>query len=227
MAQGDPGRTQEKQIKILVIAETNFLFGYILEQSVDFDYLRASAEREFITIGIPEFCFHEIEVALTKRTQETEQSLQTTLRTLREIGRSAYAENLVDGLRPLLNELIDLIHVHYEEIPATLERITSVCQILPHTPEAHVRGRLRYLSGKPPFKETDCEIFAAILEFLKVHAQEYDLILFLNLDQEDFNHELIREELAEYRVEILFSTGECIAAIRRALGVDSPSSSVH
>ena len=48
MDSGDSRRTQEKQIKILVIAETNILVGYILEQGVDFDYLRDSAEQELI-----------------------------------------------------------------------------------------------------------------------------------------------------------------------------------
>lgn len=205
---------------VLLVIETNFPVGLYLEQQRrDFNYLLDLTETQRLTITIPEFCLQEARLSLRERLRKSREGLVDTRRLLRDIGRSEYAREHVEAATDLLIELEELLQARIESVSETLDMMADICAMIPHSPEAHVRGRLRHIGGLPPFKETDCEIFECILDFLRVNHNEYDASIFLCLDQADFDHDEIRDDLAETDTRLSFSTGECIAIVRRELGM--------
>ena len=118
-----------------------------------------------------------------------------------------------------LEQLEELLQERIETVSETIGMMANICSVIPHSPGVHVRGRLRHIGGQPPFKETDCEIFECILDFLRANYNEYNASIFLCLDQADFDHDEIRDDLAETDTRVIFSTGECIAIVRRELGM--------
>jgi hypothetical protein len=206
-------------MSVLLITETNFPVGLFLGQSRDFDYLMRLVETHPLTMAIPEFCLREARSSLRERLRKGREGLIESRRLPRDIGRSEYARERVEAATDLLVELEELLQERIEAISETIGMMENICSVIPHSPEAHVRGRLRHISGLPPFKETDCEIFECILDFLRVNHNEYDASIFLCLDQADFDYDEIRDDLAETDTRLSFSTGECIAIVRRELGM--------
>jgi len=204
-------------MSVLLITETNFPVGLFLGQSRDFDYLMRLVETHPLTMAIPEFCLREARSSLRERLRKGREGLIESRRLLRDIGRSEYARERVEAATYLLIELEELLQARIESVSETLDMMADISAVIPHSPAVHVRGRLRHIGGLPPFKETDCEIFECILDFLRVNHNEYDASIFLCLDQEDFDHDEIRYDLAETDTRLSFSTGECIAIVRREL----------
>lgn len=204
---------------VLLMIETNFPVGFFLEQGQHFDYLLSLVETQPLTIAIPEFCLQEARLSLRERLRKNREGLVDTRRLLRDIGRSEYARERVETATDLLIGLEELLQARMEAVSETIGMMANICSVIPHSPEAHVRGRLRYIGGQPPFKETDCEIFECILGFLRNNYDDYDASIFLCLDQADFGHDGIRDNLAETNTRLSFSTGECIAIVRRELGM--------
>jgi len=206
-------------MSILLITEPNFPVGLFLRQSRDFIYLTRLTETYPLTMAIPEFCLQEARLSLRARLGKSSEGLIESRRLLRDIGRSEYARERVEAATDLLVELEELLQERIESVSETIDMMMDICTVIPHSPEIHVRGRLRHIGGLPPFKETDCEIFECILDFLRANHNEYDASIFLCLDQTDFDYDEIRDDLAETDTRLSFSTGECIAIVRRELGM--------
>lgn len=203
----------------LLVIETNFPVGFCLEQEKSFDYLLFLARTYPLTIAVPEFCLREAQFSLKERYRKGREGIVDARGLLRDVGRSEYARERVEAATDLLVELEEMLQERMEGVAETIDMMEDICSVISHSPEAHVRGRLRYIGGYPPFKETDCEIFECILDFLRANHNEYDASIFLCLDQSDFDHDEIRDDLAETNTRLSFSTGECIAIVRSELGM--------
>ncbi len=210
---------EQLAFRLLLVAETNFPVGYGLQQSVDFRYLTNLAETGTITLAIPEISFKEAQATLRTNLVDTRQALEQTLDIIRQVGRSQYAQDAAQRVATALTELIDLMESHSASIPQTLDLIANVNCIIPYSPQAFAQGRLRYVGGEPPFMESDCEIYENILEFVRAEAENFDHIIFLTLDRTHFDCDEIRDELANLGVDLVFTTGECVAMVRHALGM--------
>jgi len=206
-------------MSILLITETNFPVGLFLGQSRDFGYLTRFTETHPLTIAIPEFCLQEARFSLMERLRKSRIGLVESRRLLRDIGRSEYVKERVETATDLLVELEEMLQARVESVSETINTMADICSVVPHSPEIHIRGNLRFIGGHPPFKETDCEIFECILDFLRTHHNEYDASIFLCLDQSDFDYDEIRDDLTETNTRLVFSTGECIALVRNELGM--------
>ncbi|MFQ6054863.1 MAG: hypothetical protein ACE5J9_04680 [Methanosarcinales archaeon] len=95
-------------------------------------------------------------------------------------------------------------------------------QVIPYTKDASIRAELRFKSSKPPFKEDDCRIFESILEYVKSVKEKYDTIIFYTADKEDFDYDLIRDELSGKGIEIMFDSKLCVKKIME-LHLSAPS----
>jgi len=157
----------DSALGILTVVETNFAVGYCMEQGRDFKYLIDIAESYPLTISIPEYSLREAKTTVLGKFQDSCEQLSHTRVLLREIGRSEYAKDLVDNTRTVLSDLVKLLEVKKDSLKQALDLIESRCIVIPHSPVAHVRGLMRHIGSEPPFKESDCEIYECILEFLR------------------------------------------------------------
>jgi len=206
-------------LSILVVVETNFAVGYCMEQGRDFKYLIDLTESYPLTISIPEYSLREAKTTVLGKFRDSCEQLSHTRVLLREIGRSEYARNLVDNARTVLSDLVQLLEMKQDSLKQALDLIASRCVVIPHSPIAHVHGLMRHIGSEPPFKESDCEIYECILEFLRNEADNYDHTIVLTFDKEHFDNVDIRDELTDIGVDLVFTMGECIAMTRYALGI--------
>lgn len=210
---------EQQLVKLLLVAETNFLVGFGLQQGVDFDYLTNLAAAKKITLAIPEISFKEAQSTLRLNLIDTRHILEQTLGVIRQIRRSQYARDAAQRTSAALTELITLVKARSASISQTLDLLANTTRIISYSPQAMARGRLRYIGGEAPNLEEDCEIYENILEFVRAEATNFDHTIFLTLDKEHFDCDEIRDELAALDVDLVFTTGECIAMVRHALGI--------
>lgn len=204
---------------ILVVVETNFAVGYCMEQGHDFRYLLSLTSKHPLTVAIPEYSLREAKTTVLGKFRDSYEQLSHTRVLLREIGRSEYARDLVDNARTMLSGLVQLLETKQDSLKQALNLIANRCIVIPHSPVAHVRGLMRYIGSEPPFKESDCEIYECILEFLRGEVDNYDHAIVLTFDKEHFDNVEIRDELADIGVDLVFTVGDCIAMGRYALGI--------
>lgn len=84
-------------------------------------------------------------------------------------------------------------------IDDVIKRIKSVARVTPHNQDIHLRGDLRYLSGRPPDRPVDglkdCRIYEAVLDIAnadKANARKK----FLVTKDSDFDFTELVDELA-------------------------------
>jgi hypothetical protein len=208
--------------QLLLIAETNFIIGFALEQSRDFrSILDLVTINDTVTLALPELGFKEARSTLNLNLIQTRHTLEETRGILRQIGRSEYIREDVQNLRTALTAVISQLRTRAEMISQILDDLSQHCLTTPYTPDAMARARLRYIAKEPPFLQTDCDLYESILEFARNQTDAYDQVIFLTLEREDFDHDEIRDELADLGVDLVFTTGECIAMVRYALGLSS------
>lgn len=210
---------EQQLVKLLLVVETNFLVGFGLQQGVDFDYLANLAATKKFPLAIPEISFKEAQSTLRLNLIDTRHILEQTLGVIRQVRRSQYARDAAQEAAMALTELITLMETHSASISQTLDLLANATCIIPYSPQAMVRGRLRYIGGEAPNLEEDCEIYESVLEFVRAEVANFDHTIFLTLDREHFDCDEIRDELVALGIDLVFTTGECIAMVRHALGM--------
>jgi len=204
-------------MSVLVLGETNLLLFATLDQGLGYGYLRDLARQGRIVLGIPEIALREARGSLLERWQRRRVALEGVLPWINDIARSGYAQERVEPLRHHVHETVAWLRDMERLTDESLDAFARVCRLLPHTPEAMMRGHLRHLAQLPPFKSSNCELYECVLQFLREHAADFAHVLFLNLDREDFDHPSIHSELAALHAELLFSVGDCIQRLREIL----------
>lgn len=173
----------ETASKLLLIAETNFVVGFALEQGNDFDsILEFASTNEVITLAVPEVCFKEARSTLRLNLIQTRHALEETRGMLRQVGRSEYVREATQNARAALTAVINHLKSRAEIIGQILSDLSQHCLMIPYTPEAMTQARLRYLAEEPPFKQTDCELYESILEFARNQVENYEYVILLTLD---------------------------------------------
>ena len=206
-------------MNILVLAETNFVVGYLLEQGTDFRYLVELTGNYPLRIAVSEYALKEGKTTSQERLGDFRNQLGRTRSLLREVERSQFASDTVRIVREGLTDLTNQLEHREGLIQPTLDSLASACTAIPHSPQAHIHGLLRHVGSELPLKESDCEIYESILEFAQNEIDAYDHLIFLTLDREHFDHDEIRDELADMGIDLALTTGECIAMVRYALGL--------
>jgi hypothetical protein len=196
--------------------------GFALEQGYDFrSIIDFVSTNDTVTLAMPEFGFKEARSTLDLNLVQTRHALEETRGMLRQVGRSEYIQEAVRNARTALTEVINQLEARDEMIDQLLNDLSQHCLMIPYTPAAMAKARLHHVAKEPPFKQTDCELYESILEFARNQVENYDYVILLTLDQADFDHDEIRDELAEMGIDLVFTTGECIAMARYALGMTS------
>lgn len=66
-----------------------------------------------------------------------------------------------------MKKLLELADTELTHVKETINDIRELCILITHNSDVYVRGKRRYLSSQPPFKEADCQIYESILKFVR------------------------------------------------------------
>jgi predicted nucleic acid-binding protein len=109
---------------------------------------------------------------------------------------------------------IDVLETNIDVIYDSIPRFASV---VPHTQAAHLKGELRYLSGRAPDGPLeglkDCRIYEAVLEIAQEDQQNKRDRYFVTRDG-DFQKPSLIAELASLGVTLEHQVGKLYAALR-------------
>lgn len=204
-------------MKVLLIVESNFLFDVCLAQDLSSMYLMDMGEAGTIAMAVPEYSLVEVDGRAADKIHGRKKRLNSAIELTSELARSEYNKEYALAAKNNLKKLLELADTELTLVKETINDIRELCILITHDSDVYVRGILRYLSSQPPFKEADCQIYEAIIEFVKEKKHEYDKIIFLTKDLKDFDHTEIHEELSDLGVKIMFSSGECVREVLKLL----------
>jgi hypothetical protein len=203
--------------RILVIAESGFIMDSCLEESQQAKRVLDIADFGQITIAIPQYAMAEVDGSLHNRLRAWTSRLQEMIAFLNQLARSQPSEHAAEQAIANLHQLIDIIEATRTSLNETVALIERICYIIPFSMEIYALGKLRALGSPPPFDENDCQIYEAILAYLRQSSDEYDLKLFLTHDRQHFDLPEIHAELGQLETRMVFSAGECLRCIRESL----------
>ena len=214
-AEGTGSSSSEKMNGVII--ESNAIFDLAFERDRNVSYIVGLAEANRIALIVPEYALVEADGQSVSIINARKNKIKEFDQFLGQLRRGDLYQPTVPALREQLDSLLSNCNQDRLNFEETLERLRQICTVIPQTPQAHVMGELRFKSALPPFKPDDCQIYEAILEFIRLHRPEYQAIFFLTKDREDFDWQEINRELAALGVEISFSSGECIRLLRELL----------
>lgn len=202
-------------MRVLLIAETNWLENLVLVQDSASAYLARLARSGEIKIAVPEYSFHEADGSLNRKHNKRAYKVDEASSLLGQISQTEHHRELCENGRAILKDLKKSMSNDRSEIKRVLDKIKSMVRVMPYTSDASARAELILESASPPFKEGDCRIYASILMFVEQIREEYDLIMFYTEDKEDFDHHKIHDEFGGIGVEMLFESGLCVKRVMR------------
>lgn len=208
---------RDGNMRVLLIAETNWLENLVLVQDSASAYLARLTRAGEIEIAVPEYSFHEADGSLNRKHNKRACKVDGALSLLGQISQTEHHRELCENGRAILKDLKKSMSNDRSEIKRVLDKIKSMVRAIPYTSDVSTRAELIFESARPPFKESDCSIYASILLFVEQIREEYDLIMFYTEDREDFDHPEIHEEFVGLGVEMMFESGLCV---RRVMGYE-------
>jgi len=206
-----------RELKVLLIVESGFLFDVCLAQDLSSMYLMDMAEAGTIAMAVPEYSLVEIDGRAADKIQGRKKGLNSAIELTSELARSEYNKEYALAAKDNLKKLLELADAELIHVKEAINDIRELCILITHNSDVYVKGKLRYLSSQPPFKEADCQIYESILKFVKEKKREYDKTIYLTKDMKDFDHTEIHEELSDLGVKIMFSSGECVREVLKQL----------
>ena len=200
-------------MRVLLIAETNWLENLVLVQDLASAYLARLARAGEIEIAVSEYSFHEADGSLNRKHNKRAYKVDEALSLLGQISQTEHHGELCENGRAILKDLKKSMSNDRSKIKRVLDKIKSMVRVIPYTSDASTRAELIFESARPPFKEGDCRIYASILLFVEQIREEYDLIMFYTEDKEDFDHPEIHDEFGDHGVEMMFESGMCVKRV--------------
>jgi hypothetical protein len=205
-------------MKVLVIAETNWIEDVALAQDLRSAYLLQLKDEGKINIAVPAYSLHEADGSLDKKITKRVEEIDNFLHFLDRVAQSKPYEGICSTVKNALKELKSKSLEERGEIKRVLNKIEMSVDIIPYTMTVVLNADLRSESAIAPFKEADCRIYESILEFIRSNGGDYDIKIFYTRDREDFNDEMIYAELEDVEVELYFDAGAVIERVYEVLG---------
>lgn len=202
----------------LLIFETNLILDLLLERDAMVAFLMDLAEAQKIELKIPEFALMEFRGAALRTIAATREKVNQTRALANELARSAplaRGANLIqEGCKVADAEL----HKAEERIEPVLDRFKRTAMIVPHTPDIHLKGDLRFAAGYPPGRAQkgiqDCRIYEAVLEIVRADRNiSRNLKAFVTKDK-DFHHPELISELANLGIILRDDVGRLYGELR-------------
>jgi len=205
---------RDGHMRVLLIAETNWLENLVLVQDLASAYLARLARTGELEIAVSEYSFHEADGSLNRKHNKRAYKVDEALSLLGQISQTEHHGELCENGRAILKDLKKSMSNDRSKIKRVLDKIKSMVRVIPYTSDASTRAELIFESACPPFKESDCRIYASILMFVEQIRGEYDLIMCYTEDKEDFDHPEIHDGFGGLGVEMMFESGMCVKSVK-------------
>jgi predicted nucleic acid-binding protein len=195
----------------LVMFDTNVLFDFFLGRDPEI-LLLAGLSRRYVEIRVPEFVLMEFRGSILRELGKTEDSLNSVRRLANELERADHWMSGVDSLRAGCELTAqDIVRLRTRVDPFT-DVVRRSFDIVPHTPDLHYLGDLRFVRGLPPDKPKrgvqDCRIFEAVLAIARQDAGVARPARFLLTKDADFlGQQGVRDELLALGVTLVGAAG--------------------
>lgn len=200
-------------MKVLVLAETNWIEDIALMQDLESAYLLELKDERKIEIAIPVYSLREADGSLDRKITKRVEEIDNFLHSLSTVAQSKPYERLCRIVKDALKELKSKSLEEREEIRRVLNKIETSIDTIPYTMTTALNADLRVESSIAPFKETDCRIYESIMEYVRDKGNKYDIKIFYTADRGDFDDKTINAELKSLRVELYFNSGEVVERI--------------
>ncbi len=204
-------------MKVLVIAETNWIEDIALAQDLRSAYLLQLKDEGKINIAVPAYSLHEADGSLDKKITKRVEEIDNFLHFLDRVAQSKPYESICSTVKNALKELKAKSLEERGEIKRVLNKIEMSVDVVPYTMTAALNADLRFESSRAPFKGADCRIYESILEYIRNKGSEYDIKVFYTADREDFDNEMIYTELEDIEVELYFDAGAVVERVYEEL----------
>jgi len=201
-------------MRILLIAETNWVVDIVLQQNITTAYLLSLSDNPDIDIFVPEFSFYEADGTIRGKLNNQVSELEHISGILNKISQTQKYLNFCNEVKKGIKGVREDISNDLKIFRAKLDEVRKLIDVLPYSKDILIKARLRHVSSKPPFKLSDCEIYESVLDFLGERGRDYDKLIFYTADKEDFDHEEIHHGLKELNCELYFSSGEVVERVR-------------
>jgi len=195
----------------LVMVDTNVLFDFFLGRDPEI-LLLAPLSRKYVEIRVPEFVLLEFRGSILRELGRIEDSLNSVRRLANELERADHWMSGADALRGG-SELIaqDLARLRTRVDPF-IDMVHKRFDVVPHSPEIHYLGDLRFVRGLPPDKPKrgvqDCRILEAVLAIARQDAAvARPERFFLSKDADFRDQQGVADELRAVGVTLVGAAG--------------------
>lgn len=187
--------------------DTNVLFDYFLGRDPDV-VLLVSLSGTKLEIRVPEFVLLEFRGSVLRELGKLQRRLQETQALANDLDR---ADELKGGASKLFTGIVDAtrdVDRLKQKVDPFLVTVRGQVTVMPHSPDLHYRGDLRFVQGLPPDEPKrgvqDCRIFEAALDIARADAavartNRY----FLTKDSDFLRKPGVAQELATLNVELI------------------------
>lgn len=209
----------------LLVFDTNILMDVLLDRETSQATLLVElAEQRRIDLVVPEYVLFEFRGTALRWIRDETLKLDKIRTVVNEWARSGKLDKPAEEIKKAAGEVEARLRNVQSGIDPVISRIRNVAQIPEHTLDIHLRGDLRFLSGRPPDRPVDglkdCRIYEAILVIAKAD-QEANRQRFLVTRDGDFDPEELVDELRSLGVTIRKDPGRLYGELLR---VASPAS---
>jgi predicted nucleic acid-binding protein len=190
----------------LLIVDTNILFDWFLDRDPLARNVDEKVANGALEVRLPEFVLHEFEGSMKNHLRLQKKEEQTLKAIVSSFGDSR-AMSVTAGLLERATYSLTTDLAHFEtRLPAFVEEIRQKYTVVPHTPDLHFQGDLRFVRGLPPDRPKrgiqDCRIFEGVLDIARTDAANVRKRFFLTKDS-DFQKDDCRAELRAVGVELV------------------------
>lgn len=190
--------------------DTNVLFDYYLGRDPEILGLVALA-RTKLELRIPEFVLLEFRGSMLRELGAKERALQAVVTLANELDRADHWMSGVEKLRDGCELIREDIARRRASIDTFIDAIRRNLTIVPHSPDIHYRGDLRFIQGLPPDEPRrgvqDCRIFEAVLDIARNDGGNSRQRYFLTKDSDFSKKHGVKDELRAVGVELVTSAG--------------------
>ena len=143
---------RDGHIRVLPIADTNWLENLVLAQDSASAYLARLARTSEIEIAVSEYSFHEADGSLNRKHNKRAYKVDEALSLLGQISQTEHHEELCENGRAILKDLKKSMSNDRSKIKRVLDKIKSMVRVVPYTSDASTRAELIFESARPPIQ---------------------------------------------------------------------------
>ena len=160
-------RTSAKRVDAMLMAETNFIVGYVWEERSVLKRIVDLCRQLGVLFVVPEVSLAKARALLFKLIDRQLSSLQQLRFWINDIARNAGMERVVRSVKGGLDAIETELQRRKQEVSAAMSTFAQACTIAPLTTQGWTKAYLRWQANMPPFKELDCLVMESLLAFLQ------------------------------------------------------------